>query len=317
LKVYDFVALDFETATTSYDSACSIGIAAVQDGEIVDTFYSLLQPPSLEFDEHNIAVHGITADMVAHSPTLEEIWPTIFPFFSASLVVAHNAFFDISVLTRSLHGWAIPNFKYVDSISIARDYVSGSKALSNCVDQLGIELTHHHNALDDAIACAKIVLCCLSRSGLSNIGQFCFSRENIKIHHAADLNAPEKFAGTNKRAALPAYASIRPQDISPSCQCFNCQHPLYEKKIVFTGELHISRAEAMQLAVDVGAKVTSSVSKKTDYVVVGKQDLALVGEDGMSTKEERAHALNSEGVANIQIIGEAEFLALIHQGETV
>ena len=86
---------------------------------------------------------------------------------------------------------------------------------------------------------------------------------------------------------------------------------------MFTGELHISRAEAMQLAVDVGAKVTSSVSKKTDYVVVGKQDLALVGEDGMSTKEERAHALNSEGVANIQIIGEAEFLALIHQGETV
>ena len=74
------------------------------------------------------------------------------------------------------------------------------------------------------------------------------------------------------------------------------------------------RTEAMQLAVDVGAKVASSVSRKTHYLVVGKQDLSLVGDDGMSTKEERAYELNSQGKADIKIIGEDTFLSLVHQG---
>lgn len=317
LNIYDFVAIDFETATKSYDSACSIGLAAVRDGKIADTYYSLLQPPRLRFNPENTAVHGITPDMVKNSPTLDDIWPNIFPYLSASLVVAHNAFFDISVLKRSIHCWSVPDFKYVDSISIAREYVSGSKSLDNCAKQLGVDLGCHHNALDDAIACANIVLCCLSRSGLSNIGQLCFSKENIKIHHAADLDAPEKFMVSEKKPSLPTYASIRPKDVTPSSQCFDCQHPLYEKNIVFTGELHMTREEAMQLAVDVGAKVTSSVSRKTHYLVVGKQDLSLVGDDGMSSKEEKAHALNSQGKANINIIGEDTFLSLIHQGAKV
>ena len=314
MKIYDFVAVDFETATRSYDSACSIGIAAVKDGVITDTFYSLLQPPTLEFSPENISVHGITPEMVANSPTLDDIWPDIFSFFSDSLIIAHNAFFDVSVLKRSLHCWIVPDFKYVDSISVAKDYVSGSKSLDNCAKQLEIDPGCHHNAIDDAVTCAHVVLCCLRRSGFSNIGQLCFAKENVKIHHMADLDAPEKFTASGKKSSLPTYASIRPKDITPSRQCFDCQHPLYEKNIVFTGELRMPRTEAMQLAVDVGAKVASSVSRKTHYLVVGKQDLSLVGNDGMSTKEERAYELNSQGKADIKIIGEDGFLSLVHQG---
>ena len=72
----------------------------------------------------------------------------------------------------------------------------------------------------------------------------------------------------------------------------------------------MSRAEAMQIAVNSGAVVKTSVSRKTDYLVVGKQDLTLVGDDGRSTKEEKAYALNADGKAVIQIIDEAEFLRL-------
>ena len=73
----------------------------------------------------------------------------------------------------------------------------------------------------------------------------------------------------------------------------------------------------MQIAVDCGAVVRTSVSKKTDYLVVGKQDKELVGEDGLSTKEEKAYALNDAGVASIKIVGEEEFLELAGMGVTV
>lgn len=84
---------------------------------------------------------------------------------------------------------------------------------------------------------------------------------------------------------------------------------------MFTGELSIDRAAAMQMAVDVGAVVKSGVSGKTDYLVVGTQDLALVGADGMSSKEEKAYALNQAGKAHIQIIREQEFIDLVRTVE--
>jgi len=67
----------------------------------------------------------------------------------------------------------------------------------------------------------------------------------------------------------------------------------------------------MQMAINVGAVVKTSVSKKTHYLVVGKQDTDLVGEDGLSSKEEKAYELNASCQADIKIIKEQEFLDLI------
>lgn len=74
----------------------------------------------------------------------------------------------------------------------------------------------------------------------------------------------------------------------------------------------------MQMAVDAGAVLKTSVSSKTGYLVVGEQDITIVGMDGMSTKEKTARSLNESGKANIQIISENEFLELVKkEGATV
>ena len=75
----------------------------------------------------------------------------------------------------------------------------------------------------------------------------------------------------------------------------------------------MNRVEAMQIAVNSGAIIRTDVSRKTDYLIVGMQDKALVGDDGMSSKEEKAYALNAEGKASIRIIDEAEFLRLAQE----
>ena len=72
----------------------------------------------------------------------------------------------------------------------------------------------------------------------------------------------------------------------------------------------MERADAAQMAVDVGAVIKSSVSGKTDFLVVGQQDIMLVGASGTSTKERRAQEINSSGKGNIQVITEQEFIEL-------
>lgn len=76
----------------------------------------------------------------------------------------------------------------------------------------------------------------------------------------------------------------------------------------------MSRTEAMQAVFKLGASVKSSVSRKTDYLVVGKQDMLLVGSDGISSKEKKAVELNETGTAHIEIINEEQFLSVL-QGD--
>lgn len=308
----DFIAIDFETANTRYDSACAIGIVGVADSEIVANCYSLLNPKS-EFLPENVAIHGITEADVQDAPTFEEAWQEISLLFGHCAVLAHNAVFDMSVLKRSIPSWEAERleFKYIDTVSLCRDFVPGKKNLAHCAEELGIPLEHHHNALDDATACAKIALACIERSGAKNLGDLCFSLPNVKIHNFSELHASIEYNHTAKKP--PIKSSPRVSDIKCTVECVDANNPLCGKSIVFTGELSIDRAEAMQIAVNAGAVVKSGVSKKTNYLVVGVQDKQIVGDDGLSGKEEKAYMLNESGVAHIKIINEKQFLALANK----
>ena len=60
----NFTAIDFETATRYKNSACSVAVVDIEDGKIVDKYYTLIRPPRMEFDSCNIMIHHITPDMV-------------------------------------------------------------------------------------------------------------------------------------------------------------------------------------------------------------------------------------------------------------
>lgn len=313
----DFISIDFETATQDMDSACAIGIAIVQGGHIVDTFYSLIQPPENFYDPHNIAIHGITPEDTADAPSFRDVWNSVKDLFGCCPVVAHNANFDMSVLAVCCkNSWITPdNFKYLDTMNLVKGIVEGSKSLSNCAAFLGIRQLHHHNALDDAVTCAQIALSCIEHYGEQSLIEFSFKTPHVLIHNFSELHPLESLQ-SSKRSHADSVRSRRFESVSPKeiCRCtesVDSNHPLYGKNVVFTGELSIDRRTAMQMAADVGAVIKSSVSRKTDYLVVGEQDISLVGDDGMSTKEERAYELNSSGKANICIIREQEFFSLL------
>lgn len=309
----DFIAIDFETASRNTNSACSIGIAVVDNLQIVDSFSSLIHPCNSSFDARNIQIHGITSDMVESSPTLDELWPAIQKWFSPHTpVVAHNAHFDMSVLHESSNV-EILNFPYVDTIAMVKPLMDGSHDLEHCADFFGIDIGHHHDAADDARVCAEIAIKVIEKFECRTMWEF-LARENfVSVNDYASL-VPRKTIGAGKSRNRFIHLQVHPSDIQPTVSVIEKRHPFYGKIIVFTGQLSIERAEAMQMAVNVGAINKSSVSSKTDYLVVGIQDKQLVGEDGKSTKEEKAYALNAAGKANVKIIGEDEFMRIVKGG---
>jgi DNA polymerase-3 subunit epsilon len=81
--------------------------------------------------------------------------------------------------------------------------------------------------------------------------------------------------------------------------------------VVFTGKLlSMVRKNAQQIIADIGGNDTSELTKDTDFLIVGQQDYKVVGEKGISEKQQKAFKMVEDG-SNIEIISESEFLGHI------
>lgn len=156
-----FAAIDFETAVGH--NACSVGIVTVENGEIVEEYHQLIQPPFNKYNYYNIRVHGITPDDTWDAPIFSEVFPDIQKRLSSTTVVAHNEAFDRGVLRRSMKDYNIhptelmTNKSWECTVKIFRGLGFKKNNLAACCERHNIALKHH-DALSDAKACAKLFL---------------------------------------------------------------------------------------------------------------------------------------------------------------
>ncbi|MDB9741952.1 3'-5' exonuclease [Akkermansiaceae bacterium] len=159
----NFVTIDFETATSSRNSACAVGIVTVRDSEIVESYYTLIQPPKNAYNYRCIEVHGILPEHTLHEQSFSEIYPEIAKRLKGQTVVAHNQSFDKSVLKACVNSFTSTCLEldletpWECTLKIYRKKGYAPCRLSDCCDALGIELIHHQ-ALSDAKACAELYL---------------------------------------------------------------------------------------------------------------------------------------------------------------
>lgn len=158
----NFIAMDFETANRHPESACSLAIVMVRNDQVVDQFYSVINP-QMPFDQRNIQIHQITAQDVQDAPTMAELWPKIQGLYRPGmLVAAHNARFDANVLQKSLARYDLPapHYLLIDTLATSRVFEPGlpNYKLGTVAAALGVDLWHHHNALSDSEACADILI---------------------------------------------------------------------------------------------------------------------------------------------------------------
>jgi len=157
----DFVAIDFETATSYRNSACAVGIVTVKNSIITDKYYALIQPPNNDYYNMNIMIHGIQPHETTNAPTFGELYPEIEQRLANKKVVAHNKSFDCSVLNHSAAHYNIEasnlNLTWDCTMKIYKAKGYKPYNLAACCSQHNIELKHHE-ALSDAVACAKLYI---------------------------------------------------------------------------------------------------------------------------------------------------------------
>lgn len=159
--------LDFETANAARGSACSVGVALLEDGIVVDTAEQLLLPhiSCRYFSSFNIAVHGIQPGDVRNAPEFDRVAPWLFEYLQADCVVAHNAAFDIGVLRSicELYNVNCPEFDYFCTCKAARRLWPDlpNHKLNTLAGFIGHSFCHH-NAEADAEAAGRVFSAMLS-----------------------------------------------------------------------------------------------------------------------------------------------------------
>lgn len=159
----NFVAIDVETANGARTSICSIGAVKVVDGVVTDTFYELVRPtPNYYYRRFTEEIHGISRADTDSARSFPEVWADLARFIGPLPLVAHNKAFDEGCIRACFRHYDMdyPDYEFhctlVKSRSTIPRTICRSFSLPNLAAFLGIPFDNHHNALADALACARI-----------------------------------------------------------------------------------------------------------------------------------------------------------------
>ncbi len=149
-----YVAIDFETGNSSPLSACSLGVSVFEGKALVREETSLIRPPECagKFHWGNIRINHITEKMVEGAPDFYSVWKPFETEAEGSVLVCHNASFDINILCACLAHYHMktPECRYVCTVKTARRVWPEleNHRLNTVSHALGIELNHHEAGSD-------------------------------------------------------------------------------------------------------------------------------------------------------------------------
>lgn len=288
----DYVVVDLETTGKNPKQESITEIAAIRyrNGEEVATYHQMVKPET-PLRGFTIMLTGITQTMVEDAPTIDKVIGELADFLGDDILIGHNiAAFDAVFIADAYEKHlcrALEN-QCVDTLRFAKKLYPGlpSHSLEFVSSHLGVSYCGAHRGMTDC-----------------EITNACYQKMRCQI---LKNGSAEEFCESFKKKSVESQI----KNMVPSNSDISKDNPLYGKNVVFTGAIALTRAEAMQLAVDFGAIPQKGVTTQTDYLVVGCQDLDRVGDDGMSSKQEKALRFNASGKANIQIISEKDFIEL-------
>lgn len=293
-----FIVIDLETTGLSpeWDEIIEVAALRIQDGKIISSYQSLVKPND-EIDEFITDLTGITPDMLSEAPTAEDVFPAFRDFIGADIVIGHNVCFDVNFIYDNFDKYLNVYFSndYIDTMRIARKAMPElpHHRLKDLISAFNIVVEGQHRALADCYStCA------------------CFFELQRKILNTTGLEEFIK-SFTPKSYHRP---SLDLRMITTDNIDFDETNPLYGKRCVFTGALEkMIRADAAQLVVNLGGICENTVTKKTNYLILGNNDYCKTIKDGKSAKQKKAEAYKLQG-CDLEIIPENVFYDMLEQG---
>lgn len=292
----DYTVIDIETTglDTSYDDIIEIGCVRFRDNAPCDRFHTFLRPSPWENDDGSVhyvddfitQLTGITDDMVRNAPVFKDIADALIEFLGKDVLVGHNVNFDVNFIYDNMIKNKYPEFTndFVDTMRLSRKVLPDlpHHRLRDLTDYFKIDGTHHR-AVDD---------CLLTNAVYQNLRRL-IQNNNIDIS-----------AGSQK---------IDLHSLTPDASSFDKSHPFYGRRCVFTGKLkRFTRKEAAQIVLNIGGVCDNTITKKTNYLIVGGLEGIHTVKKGKSRKIEKAEQLILDG-QDLQILSENAFYDYISE----
>ncbi len=173
LRDLTFTVVDLETTGGSAQAGCmitEIGAVKVRGGEVLGEFQTLVNPRT-QIPPFIAVLTGISNAMVADAPPIESALPAFLEFAAGTVLVAHNAPFDVGFLKHfnEQQGRAWPGFEVVDTARLARRVITRDDApnckLSSLARVFRSATTPNHRALSDARATVDVLHGLMERLG--------------------------------------------------------------------------------------------------------------------------------------------------------
>ncbi|WP_406244171.1 DNA polymerase III subunit alpha [Tissierella carlieri] len=218
-----YCVLDLETTgfSAATEKITEIGIMKLKDGVVIDKFSTFVNPEK-SIPQRVVEVTNITDDMVKDAETIDKIFPKMLDFINGSVLVAHNADFDINFLRHNAKvlGYEF-DFTYIDTLSLAREVFPDFKSykLGRIAKNLGIKVEVAHRALDDVDTTVKVFNIMLEKlkelgaETLEDIDRYAASEESkkeeykkLKTYHAIIL--AKNYIGLKNLYKLVSYSHL-------------------------------------------------------------------------------------------------------------
>ena len=155
-----YCVLDLETTgfSAKTEKITEIGIMKIKNGELIDSFSCFVNPEK-PIPQKVVEVTNITDDMVKDAETIDKVLPKVLEFVGDSVLVAHNADFDIGFLKYNATALGLKlNNTYIDTLRLAKYLFPEYKKykLGIIAENLGIKVEVAHRALDDVDTTVKV-----------------------------------------------------------------------------------------------------------------------------------------------------------------
>ena len=296
----DYCMIDLATTghSPTWDHIIEIGAIRYSNGIAVDTFQSLVQPPSLYedgifIDEFVEQLTGITNEMLMSAPTTADAIRDFAKFLGDSIIVGYYVNYDVNFLyDRFMKYLSRPlTNDFVDVYRFARKLHPEMEhhRLRHMLELFGLTNTKENRTISDC-----------------EVTEICF--ELLQKEAIEKYGSEDDFARSFKKRNR---SRIKAEDIVGDETEADPDNPLYHRYCAITGKLEkFSRTDAWQLIANLGGFVESGVTKKTNYLILGNNDYCASIKDGKSSKQKKAEALMLKG-QDIEIIPESVFYDML------
>lgn len=301
-----FALVHTESVNPYLNSVCHIIIIPVIDGVPGQPLEYIVDPGNVPFD---FVASGISEDELYNAPAVASVWPEIQSKLKEFPIVLSSAEgYSMHAVYGTLTRLKIPfdRMEYINAKAICRRAMN---KISYNFDFLSSEFFHDtvpENA-PEAIAMrwAELALLALERSQAADLRQFA---NDVKI----------RIGSVSQEEFMPSicvhvkkYSKKNSFDASGITVNADPENPFFEMNVVFTGKMEsMTRDEGRTAVIAIGGFAPDRLTMDTNYLVVGKQDLRVVGEKGLSGKMKTAAKYKDKG-CDIEVISEPEFLEML------